>query len=137
MTKAFFYLGCAIAVGILAAATMIAGLGAAGAAYSFVISDAGAEENINVTDYEASGNYISETETVDEVYPLKFCPICQKEGRKSKIYVLSCGGSVTALNCGNGHYDEDGHYHPPEDCNTYTMWCEYLCSNDHSWSESE
>ena len=99
---------------------IIAGLIAMGA---FLAPDANSDDQTTISD----PGYI-ETD-----YSLKFCPICQKEGLKSKVYIGWC--TITALNCGNGHYDEDGHYHPPEPCNTMT--CEYTCSNDHPWSESE
>ena len=57
------------------------------------------------------------------------CPICKKEGLKSKVYV---GGSMTTLvHCGNGHYDEDGIYHAPGKCNTTTT--QYTCSNGHTF----
>jgi len=73
----------------------------------------------------------------NEIHPIgiepgkKFCPVCQKDGLKSRVYIGGC--TITALWCGNGHYDEDGDYQPPEPCNKSA--CDYSCSNGHSWSE--
>jgi hypothetical protein len=65
---------------------------------------------------------------------LVFCPICQKEGLKSKVYP-STGMTCTLLHCGSGHYDEDGHFHSPGNCNHCTRT--YECSNGHTWSVKE
>ena len=66
------------------------------------------------------------------IEPLKkFCPECVKQGLKSTISIGMC--MSTAMWCGNGHYDENGNFHPPNECN-YTS-CEYKCSNGHSWAE--
>lgn len=61
----------------------------------------------------------------------KFCPICQKEGKKSTV--RQTGAYSTLAYCGNGFYDEDGNFHPPRDCNQTTF--SYSCSNGHTWSE--
>jgi hypothetical protein len=54
------------------------------------------------------------------------CPLCEKEGKKSKLYpggtsYFSIGGNFT-------HYDEDGvrHYHDPT-----RKVSNYSCSNGH------
>ena len=57
------------------------------------------------------------------------CPHCRALGLKSIVHIGSC--MSTALFCGNGHYDEDGNYHPPENCNSTS--CSYICSNGHKF----
>ena len=61
----------------------------------------------------------------------KFCPQCVEAGQKSTITVgLS---SVPAIWTGNGTYDEDGNFHPPERVKCTT---EYRCSKGHKWKET-
>jgi len=55
----------------------------------------------------------------------KFCPVCQEEGKTSKVYP---GGCQTTLAYCPGYYDEDGNFHNGG-CNTTT--CTYSCSNGH------
>ncbi len=74
--------------------------------------------------------YIGERD-VFSAYEKKFCLECQKAGLKSKVYLDMC--SATLVHCGNGYWDEEGNFHPPEPCNTTT--CSYHCSNGHSWEE--
>ena len=60
------------------------------------------------------------------------CSKCLEEGKKSTV---TCDGfaSCTLAYCGGGHYDEEGNYHSPSDCNTCSRGCR--CSNGHEWSE--
>jgi hypothetical protein len=57
------------------------------------------------------------------------CPHCRALGLKSIVHIGACFS--TLLFCGNGHYDEDGNYHSPDDCNSTS--CEYTCSNGHKF----
>jgi len=57
------------------------------------------------------------------------CPLCVKEGLKSRIYQ---GMSVTTCMNFPSFYDEAGHYHY-HDRNTITT--RYNCSNGHNWTE--
>jgi hypothetical protein len=56
------------------------------------------------------------------------CPICEKEGKKSKVFERGCHSTLMAS---YAYYDEDGNYHY-HDPNVTT--CEYGCSNGHVFS---
>lgn len=74
--------------------------------------------------------------TTNELYHREtrlICPICQREGKRSKIHI---GGSFCTLaHCGSGYYDENGDYHAPKRCNSCST--SYTCSNGHAFSASE
>jgi len=55
------------------------------------------------------------------------CPICQKEGKISRVYKQGCMSTLMAT---YAYYDENGEYHF-EDPNTTT--CGYKCSEGHSF----
>lgn len=57
------------------------------------------------------------------------CPVCVREGKKSKVYPGA--GSCTLMHCAS-YYDEDGKYHY-DDCNTCTT--SYTCSAGHAFME--
>lgn len=59
------------------------------------------------------------------------CPICVKEGLKSRVYV---GGTQATLMYATPYYDEDGNYHSNDPNTRYT---DYSCSNGHKWTISE
>lgn len=65
----------------------------------------------------------------------KLCKQCVEDGKKSRIRIAKT--SRTLLYCGDGHYDEDGVFHPPPPppCNKTTIT--YRCSNNHIWDETE
>jgi len=56
------------------------------------------------------------------------CPICEKEGKKSKVFERGCHSTLMA---NYAYYDEDGsyHYHDPN-----VTTCRYECSNGHVFS---
>lgn len=59
------------------------------------------------------------------------CPVCVEQGIKSIVHI---GMSYcTAAFCGNGHYDEEGRFVAPQECNKCTV--EYKCSNGHSFAK--
>ncbi len=58
-----------------------------------------------------------------------FCLECQKEGKKSKLYI---GTSLVTCMGFTPYYDEDGVYQH-NDPNTTTT--DYSCSNGHAWTE--
>jgi len=58
------------------------------------------------------------------------CPECQKEGKKSIVFI---GVSSTTLLAVTPYYDEEGRFHF-DDPNTTTT--QYTCSNGHVWSEN-
>lgn len=57
------------------------------------------------------------------------CPECEREGKKSKVYV---GMSTRTLMGWQPYYDEDGKFHNDDPNHTTT---EYDCSNGHKWKE--
>ena len=57
------------------------------------------------------------------------CKQCKKEGKKSKVYIGA--STMTCVNFGNGHYNEEGIYVEPADHNSHTT--QYSCSNGHSF----
>jgi hypothetical protein len=57
------------------------------------------------------------------------CPICEQEGKKSKVY--GGHGMRTLMYC-QPWYDEEGKYHD-HDSNVSTT--EWRCSNNHQWTE--
>jgi hypothetical protein len=59
----------------------------------------------------------------------KFCPECQKEGQRSKVYI---GATSVTLMAVHRYYDEDGDLHV-DDPNKMTTT--YSCSNGHQWRE--
>ena len=62
----------------------------------------------------------------------KFCPECQKAGKKSKVFYE--GSSRTGLAGGRFFWDEDGKRHS-HDPNTTTH--AFRCSNGHNWTEKQ
>ena len=60
---------------------------------------------------------------------LKFCPTCQKEKQKSKVYSTLTSTTLVYV---PPFWDEDGRYHKHDTPTTYA----YYCSNDHNWMES-
>ncbi len=59
----------------------------------------------------------------------KFCPMCSKEGKKSRI---TCG-NISVMCMGSlPYYDDEGEYHD-HDPNTHSAY--FYCSNDHKWVE--
>jgi hypothetical protein len=63
-------------------------------------------------------------------HDLRFCPRCQKDGLKSKVFA---GGSMsTAMAGGEIFWDEEGVYHFHE---TNTIISTYQCSLGHRWLE--
>lgn len=58
-----------------------------------------------------------------------FCPECQKEEKKSMVYV---GASTTTLLGFTPYYDEDGVYQHNDPNITTTN---YSCSGGHTWTE--
>ena len=57
------------------------------------------------------------------------CPVCIEEGKKSTV--IPGVWNTTLMYCGSGHYDENGQFHPPDDCNTSSAT--FTCSNGHSF----
>jgi hypothetical protein len=60
-----------------------------------------------------------------------FCPECQKEGKKSKVFrdtETRTGGKVLS------YFDEEGYYHI-HDPNTVII--KYSCTNNHYWAEEK
>lgn len=58
------------------------------------------------------------------------CPECEKEGKKSCVYI---GGTFVTLMSVFSYYDEDGNHHTH---NPNTSTTNYSCSNGHKWSDS-
>ena len=71
--------------------------------------------------------------TTEKYTERKFCPFCKTLNQTSEVYRDSC--SLTSMWCGDGYWDENGAYHPPENCNKMT--CHYYCNKGHEWSEEE
>lgn len=67
---------------------------------------------------------------IEGLQPKVICPKCAEEGTQSKVYPGML--TMTAMHCGNGYYDEQGVYHPPNPCNTLTR--HYSCSNGHTFT---
>lgn len=59
------------------------------------------------------------------------CPICKREGKKSKVYIRC---QTTTCMAYPAYYDEDGKY-IRDDPNTTTI--NYHCSNGHSFKIEE
>ena len=59
------------------------------------------------------------------------CPECQKEDKKSKVFI---GPSSTTLIAAFPYYDEDGKYQCNNPNKTTTS---YNCSNGHVWTETK
>ena len=57
-----------------------------------------------------------------------FCPECEKQGLKSKVYIKDTSGTLVYH---APFFDEDGRYHN-HDSNIYTI--DYRCSNRHVFS---
>ena len=74
---------------------------------------------------------IGTTDDGDEFYGR--CPTCVKEGLRSTV-TGGGYGMCTAVYCGSGHYDEDGYFHFPPNCNTCTT--SFVCSEGHEFSVS-
>jgi hypothetical protein len=76
-----------------------------------------------------AGDITAPTMTINEFSGK--CPICEKEGKKSKVFERGCHSTLMAS---YAYYDEDGNYHY-HDPNVTT--CEYGCSNGHVFSVSK
>jgi len=59
----------------------------------------------------------------------KFCPTCQKESKKSRVYF---DGQRTTLMAGYPYWDEEGNYHQNNPNRTTRH---FHCSNYHGWEE--
>lgn len=80
-------------------------------------------------------------ERARQPYPMRYfdsdtiirrCPDCVKQGLRSKLFVERT--TMTAMNCGEGHYDEQGQWVSPPDCNYVTTEC--ACSEGHRFTYS-
>ena len=61
----------------------------------------------------------------------KFCPTCQKESKKSRVYF---DGQRTTLMAGYPYWDEEGNYHQNNPNRTTRH---FHCSNNHRWGEDD
>jgi hypothetical protein len=96
---------------------------------TIALADAGVSLSGVVRNYTAPGDTTPPTKqtlTINEFSGK--CPICEKEGKKSKVFERGCHSTLMAS---YAYYDEDGNYHY-HDPNVTT--CEYGCSNGHVFS---
>lgn len=90
----------------------------------------------------ATGPLIIEDSETEDIYcnnsfgtcvkKKKFCLICLKEEKKSRVYD-SAEVSVTSLKCAKNFWGTDGRFREQERCNTQTE--KFRCSNGHTWAE--
>lgn len=64
----------------------------------------------------------------------KFCLLCLKEKKKSRVYE-SAEPSITTLKCAENFWGTDGRFRARERCNIETT--AYKCSNGHTWREEK